>query len=97
MIYEELAENGSAVDLIEYSPALLLANLKGKFPGVEMINESQINWDSEAGSFLAQFSSLFVIFSCYRLSTDRMNDIIDCAFPLGLKLYDPQSGERYPG
>jgi len=96
-IYEELAETETSANLLEYDPGALLENLKLKFPGVEMINESQINWESDTGSFLAQFNAIHVIFTCYHLSTDRMNEIIESAFPLGLRLYDPQAGQRYAG
>jgi len=96
-IYTLLCTGGTAPDLQPYDLDALLKNLKVIFPSVEKINSIQINWESEddSGSFLAEFTETHIIFQCFRLSKDRMNAIIDAAFPLGLRLFDPQVGKRF--
>lgn len=96
-IYNEICEFGSSNNLVEYNPNQLVNALKKCFQSVQIINNSQIDWDpnDNSGSFLAAFTVHHIIFNCYRLTGSQMNDIIDAAVSVGLRLYDPQENKRF--
>lgn len=92
--YEQLSD-GNNVDGLEDLP---IDQIRARIAQSFTQSWQQIDkntWEGETGAFQLFTTHQFFRVTCYGLSRDAMNSIIDVLVEFRCPLYDPQVGERF--